>query len=102
MSEIEEAINRIKGRVKGLLITGPDGSSVRSTMTKAEDSKLTGYINQLVDKARSVVRDVDPANDMTLLRFTLKRHEILVAPGKNFRIIVLQEINKSEEGAKPT
>ena len=97
MLEIAEAYNRIRGRVTGLVITGANGASARSTLTKAETGQLTGYVNQLVDKARNVVRDVDPSNDISFLRFTLRRHEILVAPGKNFRIIVLQEINKERE-----
>ena len=100
MSEIEEAYNRIRGRVKGLVITGPTGESVRSTLSYSETSKLTSLVNQLADKARNVIRDVEPSNDMTFLRFTLKRHEILVAPGKNYRIIVLQEINKERDDVR--
>lgn len=34
------------------------------------------------DKARSVVRDLDPTNDLTFLRIRTKKHEIMVAPGK--------------------
>jgi Roadblock/LC7 domain. len=93
MSEIEEAINRMKKVV--LIITGPDGSVARSNLeNKAEVNKFINNIGELIEKARNIVRDVDPSNDMTLLRFTLRKHEIIIAPGKNFRIIVVQEINK--------
>lgn len=93
MSEIEEAINRMKKVI--LIITGPDGSVVRTSLeNKADVSRLTNSIGELVDKARNIVRDVDPSNDMTLLRFTLRKHDIIIAPGKNFRIIVVQETNK--------
>ena len=93
MSEIEEAINRMKKVV--LIITGPDGSVARSNLeNKAEVNKFINNIGELIEKARNIVRDVDPSNDMTLLRFTLRTHEIIIAPGKNFRIIVVQEINK--------
>lgn len=93
MSEIEEAINRMKKVI--LIITGPDGSVVRTNLeNKADVSRLTNSIGELVDKARNIVRDVDPSNDMTLLRFTLRKHDIIIAPGKSFRIIVVQETNK--------
>ena len=93
MSEIEEAIVRMKKVI--LIITGPDGSVVRSNLeNKSEVSRFTNSIGDLVDKARSIIRDVDPSNDMTLLRFTLRKHDIIIAPGKNFRIIVIQETNK--------
>ena len=93
MSEIEEAINRMKKVV--LIITGPDGNVVRNNLDNPNEIKrFVNNISELIDKARNIVRDVEPSNDMTLLRFTLRKHEIIIAPGKNFRIIVVQEINK--------
>lgn len=44
--------------------------------------QYAGLISQLSDKARSVVRDLDPSNDLTFLRIRSKKHEIMVAPGK--------------------
>jgi dynein light chain roadblock-type len=93
MLEIEEAFNRMKKVV--LIITYADGSFARSNSdSKPEIDKILKNVGELIEKARTIVRDVEPSNDMTLLRFTLKKHEIIIAPGKNFRIIVVQEINK--------
>lgn len=44
--------------------------------------KYAANITQLVAKARSVVRDLNPQNDLTFLRVRTKLHEILIAPGK--------------------
>lgn len=44
--------------------------------------QCAGLIHQLTAKARSVVRDIDPQNDLTFLRVKSKKHEIMVAPGK--------------------
>jgi dynein light chain roadblock-type len=44
--------------------------------------QYAGLIQQLADKARSVVRDLDPSNDLMFLRMRTKKHEIMVAPGK--------------------
>jgi hypothetical protein len=45
--------------------------------------QYAGLISQLSDKARSVVRDLDPTNDLTFLRIRSRKHEIMVAPGKD-------------------
>jgi dynein light chain roadblock-type len=76
------------------IITGPDGSAMRTNFEPKEVNKYVTSIGDLIEKARNIVRDVDPSNDMTLLRFTLRKHDIIIAPGKNFRIIVQQETNK--------
>ena len=44
--------------------------------------QYAGLLHQLTSKARSVVRDIDPQNDLTFLRIRSKKHEIMVAPGK--------------------
>jgi hypothetical protein len=52
MAEIEEAIGRMRGRVRALLILGNDGNRVRSTLsTKKEEQDLIQYVNVLIDKA---------------------------------------------------
>ncbi len=33
-------------------------------------------------KARGMVRDIDPQNDLTFLRVRSKKNEIMIAPGK--------------------
>lgn len=47
-------------------------------------------IEKFFFQARSVVRDLDPSNDLTFLRIRSKKHEILVAPDKEFLLIVIQ------------
>ena len=34
------------------------------------------------------------------IRFTLRKHELLVVPGSNFRIIALQDINQDRDDAR--
>ena len=97
MSEVEEAISRIKSRVDKFVFIGRDGSLIRDVQQGPETIRLTNCVNELVDKARNVVRDVDPANDMTFMRITLRQHEILIAPGKDSRIIALQNISQERE-----
>ena len=48
-------------------------------------------ITELAKKARSVVRDINPLNDLTFFRVRSKRQEIMVAPDKALFLIVIQE-----------
>ena len=47
-------------------------------------------ISQLSERAKSIVRDLDPANELTYLRIKSRKHEILVAPEEDFILIVVQ------------
>lgn len=66
------------------------GIPVKSTLDNTTTVQYAGLMSQLADKARSVVRDLDPSNDLTFLRVRSKKHEIMVAPDKDFVLIVIQ------------
>jgi len=36
------------------------------------------------------VRDLDPTNDLTFLRVRTKKNEIMIAPEKDFTLMVIQ------------
>lgn len=97
MAEVEERIARIKNHkgVKGLLIVDEQGKFLRSTMSsQGNDTAPKHYaskVTELAQKARSVVRDLDPMNDLTFFRVRSKRQEIMVAPDKNLFLIVIQQ-----------
>lgn len=57
------------------------GIPIKSTLDNSTSVQYAGLIQQLADKARSVVRDLDPSNDLMFLRMRTKKHEIMVAPG---------------------
>ena len=63
---------------------------MKSTLDNTTTVQYAGLISQLADKARSVVRDLDPTNDLTFLRIRSKKHEIMVAPDKDFLLLVIQ------------
>jgi len=94
-SEVEETLERIKSHkgVEGVIIVNADGIPIRPA--KGMDDELThkyaANISQLAAKARSVIRDLDPQNDLTFLRIRSKKHEIMVAPDKDFLLVVIQD-----------
>jgi dynein light chain roadblock-type len=42
-------------------------------------------------KARNMVRELDPTNDITFLRIKSKQHEVLISPEKDSILIVIQD-----------
>lgn len=95
MSEVEETLNRIKLHkgVAGIVIVTHEGLPVRSTLDARLTQQYSALISQLASKARSVVRDLDPTNDLTFLRIRSKKHEIMVAPDKDYILVVIQDPN---------
>jgi dynein light chain roadblock-type len=47
-------------------------------------------LQQLSDKAKNVIRELDPSNDLTFLRLRSKKHEIMIAPDKDYLLMVIQ------------
>ncbi|KAL9975367.1 hypothetical protein ACROYT_G012522 [Oculina patagonica] len=92
MSEVEESLKRIQGHkgVIGIIVVNSEGIPIRTTMDNSTTVQYAGLIHQLTSKARSTVRDIDPQNDLTFLRVRSKKHEILVAPDKEYLMIVIQ------------
>ncbi|KAK3526133.1 hypothetical protein QTP70_016128 [Hemibagrus guttatus] len=70
------------------------GIPIRTTLDNSTTVQYAGLLHQLAMKARSTVRDIDPQNDLTFLRIRSKKHEIMVAPDKDYLLIVIQ--NPSE------
>ena len=84
----------------GLLIVDENGKILRTTIES--DSKDSGLLPQplkiaqkataLAKKARSVVRDLNPHNDLTLFRVRAKnKQEMLIAPDKNLFLLSSRE-----------
>lgn len=58
------------------------GIPIKTTLDNTSTVQYAGLIHQLLMKARSTVRDIDPQNDLTFLRIRSKKNEIMIAPGK--------------------
>ncbi|XP_037951473.1 dynein light chain roadblock-type 2 [Teleopsis dalmanni] len=90
--EVEETLKRIQAHkgVVGTIVVNNEGIPVKSTLDNTTTVQYAGLISLLAEKARGVVRDLDPSNDLTFLRLRSKKHEIMVAPDKDFILIVIQ------------
>jgi len=93
MSEVEETIKRIQANkgVIGIIVVSQEGIPIRTTLDNSTTVQYSGLIHELAIKAKSTVRDIDPQNDLTFLRIRSKKHEIMVAPDKDYLLIVIQD-----------
>eukprot|EP00794_Sanderia_malayensis_P019249 gene19249-21177_t len=92
VSEVEETLKRIQSHkgVLGIIVVNNEGIPIRTTLDNSTTVQYAGLIHQLAAKARSTVRDIDPQNDLTFLRIRSKKHEIMIAPDKEYMLIVIQ------------
>ncbi|XP_034021806.1 dynein light chain roadblock-type 1 [Thalassophryne amazonica] len=96
MTEVEETLKRIQSQkgVQGIIIINSEGIPIKSSLDTSTTVQYASLLQQLVMKARSTLRDIDPQNDLTFLRIRSKKNEIMIAPDKDFFMIVIQ--NPSE------
>ena len=52
-------------------------------------NKYAKNLAELAQQARYLVRDLEPTNDLTFLRIRCKKYEMMVAPDKEFFLIVI-------------
>ena len=97
-SEAEETLKRIQSHrgVTGIVIVTKDGVPIKSTLSAEDTVQHAALFTQLASKARSVIRTLDPQNDLTFLRVRSKKHEIMVAPDKDYLLFVIQNPNSEE------
>ncbi|XP_015374508.1 PREDICTED: dynein light chain roadblock-type 2-like [Diuraphis noxia] len=93
--EFEETLKRIQSQngVIGVIVVNNNGDLITSTLDNRSSVNHAEMIMKLADNAKGFVRNLDPSNELTVLRMGSKRREVLVAPGKDFIIIVLQKQN---------
>ncbi|XP_006888950.1 PREDICTED: dynein light chain roadblock-type 2 [Elephantulus edwardii] len=91
-TEVEETLKRIQSHkgVIGTMVVNAEGIPIRTTLDNSSTVQYAGLLHQLTMKAKSTVRDIDPQNDLTFLRIRSKKHEIMVAPDKEYLLIVIQ------------
>lgn len=58
------------------------GIPIKSTLDNALSVQYAAQVTQLLDKSRSMIKELDSNNDLTFIRLRTKKHEVLVCPGE--------------------
>ncbi|CAL1528066.1 unnamed protein product [Lymnaea stagnalis] len=96
-AEVEETLKRIQSHkgVIGIIVVNSEGIPIKTTLDNSTTVQYASLIHSLTSKARSIVRDIDPTNDLKFLRIRSKKNEIMCAPDKEFLLIVIQQDDQS-------
>lgn len=96
-AEVEDTLKRIQSHkgVIGVIIVNSDGIPIRTTLDNSTTVQYASVFHQLLFKAKSSVRDLDPQNDLTFLRIRTKKNEIMIAPDKEYMLIAIQSAQDS-------
>ncbi|KAL9553820.1 hypothetical protein MBANPS3_003112 [Mucor bainieri] len=86
--DVDETLKRISGKkgVKAVVILNNEGQAIRSTMDHDMTKQYGQLISSLVQQTRTTVATLDDQNELTFMRVRTKKHEIMIAPGKDVYI----------------
>ncbi|KAJ3183031.1 Dynein light chain roadblock-type 2 [Geranomyces variabilis] len=99
-ADVEATLTRITSHtgVQGIVIATHEGSVIRSTLDNIQTQQISTLVTQLAARGKSVVRDLDPEDDLTFLRIRSKKNEIMVAETKQYLLITIQNPNELQKG----
>lgn len=93
VNEADETFKRLiacKG-VQGIIVMNSEGIPVRTTFNNNLTILYISQIHGLTAKAKAFVKEMDHANELTFIRLRSHKDEILIAPDKEFTMIVVQK-----------
>eukprot|EP01102_Stenamoeba_stenopodia_P019448 TRINITY_DN7350_c0_g1_i1.p1 TRINITY_DN7350_c0_g1~~TRINITY_DN7350_c0_g1_i1.p1 ORF type:complete len:135 (+),score=33.04 TRINITY_DN7350_c0_g1_i1:38-406(+) len=100
-NEVEEIIKRLMSHkgVKGVVVSNREGVTLKSTLSDTLSNKYSLLFQSLVTTVQTTIRDIDPNDNLTLLRVRTLKQEIVLSIDGDYLLIVLQECAKTERAA---
>uniref|UniRef100_A0A7S3V519 Dynein light chain roadblock n=1 Tax=Chaetoceros debilis TaxID=122233 RepID=A0A7S3V519_9STRA len=91
-NDVEETLARIRSHkgVEGVLILTKEGAIVHTSLTEKQSKAHAALVSQLTSKASILVESLDPDDELSFLRIRSQKKEIMVAPDKDFLMLVIQ------------
>ena len=102
-NEVEAVMKKLldnKG-VSEYLICNSDGIAIKSTMDQKKAVQYCALVNGLVQKSQAALSTLlDPSESTAeYLRLRTNKREIIIAPGKDYTVVVVQESQKDDPSA---
>ncbi|PAV63700.1 hypothetical protein WR25_02244 [Diploscapter pachys] len=94
MADVEETIKRIQAQkgVVGVIVMDSLGRAIRSTLDEEATNQHSTLLQQLCDKTRGVIRELDASNDLTFVRIRTKKNEIMIVPDRDYLLAVFENL----------
>lgn len=77
--------------VQGVLLINSEGIPIRTTFNNTLTTLYVSLIHGLTSKAKNCIKEMDHQNELTFLRLRSNKDEILIAPDREFTMIVVQK-----------
>lgn len=93
--EIEERLKKFLAYpgVKATIVINHEGIPIKSSLTdNAVAVQYAALVTRLTEKLRAVIKEMDASNDFRWIRIRTVKEEIVVAPEKEFIVVMLQEV----------
>ena len=93
-TEVDRVLRRIQGHpgVMALMVTNREGLALRSNLDITTTKNYAVQYGNLIEMAKSAVRELDPQNELRFIRVRNKEQEIMVAPTDDLILIVVQRV----------
>ena len=95
---VEERLRRISKQdgVTAVMVLNGDDLPIHSTVDGTMAVVLANSCRPIEQLSRNTIRDMDPTNDLILIRMRTKKSEIIIAPEEENLLVVIQNMNKNE------
>lgn len=100
--KVEETLNRINTHmgVKGVMIVNEKGYAIKTTMDQKDTIEYGSLISQFYTKAKATIKVLHQEENVEFIRIRSKFHEIMIAPDREFTLIVLQNPSNDDPTSK--
>lgn len=92
----KDAMDRVAANADYIVLDS-DHLTVRTTLDITTSLKYIQPMISLSSLARSACRDIDPSNDLLVLRVVTRKNEVMAYNDKEFSVIALQKKPKPEK-----
>lgn len=82
VAAVDETFKRLQSHkgVIGMLILNADGIAIRSTFENDQTVHYAAQVSHFTAKTRSLVKKLNPEDELKFVRLRSKKHEIMISP----------------------
>ncbi|CDS42721.1 dynein light chain [Echinococcus multilocularis] len=87
-----QRIERIQNHrnVQGVILVNAEGNPIRSNMDNSTSLQYTRHAEELRSMTQHVVRDLDPEDELVVLRLRTRMNEVMILPERDQTVICIQ------------
>ena len=89
--EVEDSLQRIVGLkgVVGSVVMTMAGETIRSTLDTTITAQVSGFMSTLVQLSNERLKNMDPDNELNLIKMRTSKHQFVVVPDTEWLFIVV-------------